>query len=166
MSGGSSEYSLRHFYANWATIREIQRYLIWMREQGVYDNSLIVIASDHGRDVFLPGYELGPDEREYGYFMPLLLVKPPQKRTEPLRIDETARSSADVAAFASLALPSEERRNPFTGKMLQFLDSSVPRFAHYISQNPKDQGSNDFIREKSYQIDGPIWHKQSWKQLP
>ena len=162
----AGEYSLRHFYANWATIREIQRYLVWMREQGVYDNSLIIIASDHGRDVFLPGYEL--DSREYGYFMPLLLVKLPQnpgETEEPLRIDETARSSADVAAFASLALPEAKRRNPFTKKKLELSDPSASRFAYYISINPQDQGPQDFIREKSYRIDGPIWEKQSWQKL-
>ena len=163
----SGEYSLRHFYANWATIREIQRYLAWMREQNVYDNSLIIIASDHGRDVFLPGYELS--SREYGYFMPLLLVKLPQnprETGEPLRIDETARSSADVAAFASLALPEAKRRNPFTKKKLELSDPSASRFAYYISINPQDQGPQDFIREKCYRIDGPIWEKQSWQKLP
>ncbi|WGK70407.1 YidC/Oxa1 family membrane protein insertase [Candidatus Haliotispira prima] len=170
---GKSDYSLRHFYADWATIKELRRYLGWMKQQRVYDNSLIILASDHGRDVQLPNVDLGPNETDYAYFMPLLLVKPPGAKG-PLKLDITAHSTADVPAFAGRFLSEQNnssqktpsQRNPFTGKTLKFQDPDAPRYSYYIGQNPNDQKGDRFDVEKSYRIDGPIWQRESWERLP
>ena len=178
----SGDYSLRHFYANWATIKEISRYLDWMKQAGVYDNSFIIIASDHGRNVRLWFEEWsGADnlsdswKNDYGYFMPLLLVKLPNTNgnnngsgkadREPLKIELRAHSNADVPAFASLALPPEQRYNPFTNRALEFHNPDKARYSHYIGQNPNEQQQGDFTIRYSYRIAGPIWQESSWQRL-
>ena len=161
-----NNYSLRHFYANWATLKEVCRYLRWMQQENVYDHSLIILASDHGRDVRLlfDGWE--ENNNNYGYFMPLLLVKLPGNSTAPLQIDLTARSNADIPAFASLVLPPEKRYNPFTKKALEFHNPNAPRYSHYIGQNPNEQQRDRFALKQSYRITGPIWLQDSWQRLP
>ncbi len=160
----NSDYSLRHFYADWATLKELRHYFKWMRQNGVYDNSLIILISDHGRDVRLPSMDLGPKESNYAYFMPLLMVKLPHAQG-PVQSDLSPHSSADVPYFASLVLPPEQRRNPFTGKALEQQNPQDPRHAYYIDSNPASQKADRFNKERSYRITGPLWETASWQEI-
>jgi len=44
-----SDYAFIHFHVNAAALNRIGEWFAWMKENGVYDNTRIVIASDHGR---------------------------------------------------------------------------------------------------------------------
>ena len=43
---------LAHYHANAAALLRLGEWFDWMREQGVYDNTRIIIVSDHGRDLY------------------------------------------------------------------------------------------------------------------
>ena len=44
-----SEMRLGHYHVNAAALLKLADYFDWMREEGVYDNTRIIIVSDHGR---------------------------------------------------------------------------------------------------------------------
>jgi YidC/Oxa1 family membrane protein insertase len=68
----------------------------WMRDRGVYDNTLIIIAADHGAADY-------GDEWYKGAVKPMLLVKD-FDRSEPFGTSEILLQNSDVAAIICSAL--------------------------------------------------------------
>ena len=54
---GKSTNSLKHLYTDTATLRLVRDWIEWMKENGVYDNTRIILVSDHGRDVYNPFFD-------------------------------------------------------------------------------------------------------------
>ncbi|MEM9423601.1 MAG: YidC/Oxa1 family membrane protein insertase [Spirochaetota bacterium] len=71
----------RHFYADGGALQLIGGFLRRLRALGVYDNTTIVILSDHSRDIYDPtmadvyGDKPYSENLHLGYLHPLLLVK-------------------------------------------------------------------------------------------
>jgi len=79
------------------SLKALASWFDWMKKVGVYDNTTIVIASDHGA---------------YGMRLnPLLLVKPRNAALEPLRSDDSRMSLTDVPALAAgtFVMPGKDR---------------------------------------------------------
>lgn len=108
--GESNDYDKYH--CNAASVIMLARWLDHLRELGVYDNSRIIISSDHGSNTDHPHLdEFGRDV--FARYNPLLLIKDFSGKG-PLRTDTAFMTNADVP---TLALDSilESPRNPFTG---------------------------------------------------
>ena len=115
-----------HYQSNMATLLKVGNWLQYLRDQGVYDNTRIIIVSDHG-------YYLGqnPDrifEREDGTvdtesYYPLLMVK--DFNATGFRTSDEFMTNADVPALAVQGLISAPK-NPFTGKTIDMTE----KFAH------------------------------------
>ena len=71
------------------SLRALARWFDWMKENKVYDNTTIVIASDHGA---------GSGARKLNA---LLLVKPQNAPQEPMRRDDSLMKLSDVPAIVS-----------------------------------------------------------------
>jgi arylsulfatase A-like enzyme len=100
----------------------------FLKENGVYDNTRIIIVSDHGRNVVthLEDGVILPNGEMLEMYQALLLVKdfdaPPlsAQSVSPgeLPVDRTFMTNADVPVLATRGLiPSA--KNPFTGKIFQ-----------------------------------------------
>ena len=110
------ETDMIHYHANMASLLQIAAWLDTLREEGVYDNTRIIIASDHGRG--LPRFEstaFGRRDRGVTFFNPLLLVKDFGARE--FTVDGTFMTNADTPALAADGL-IPEAKNPFTGRPL------------------------------------------------
>jgi YidC/Oxa1 family membrane protein insertase len=123
---GTGKYSNdRYFHVNSASYLRIGKWLEELKKNQVYNNSRIIIVSDHGQsiDAGIADTELTiPNERRESY-NPVLLFKDFDDAGK-LKIDNTFMTNADVPVLALNDIA--QLKNPFTGKELR--------------ENPKSQG--------------------------
>ena len=108
---------LQLYEMNCAALLRLGDWFEFLRENGAYDNSRIIIVSDHGAPVvrpFAPGFS---EIRTYSAYAALLMVKDFDSGGE-LREDRSFMTNADVPLLSmeGLALPG---KNPFTGKLFR-----------------------------------------------
>jgi len=123
---GNGEFSdNRYFHVNSAAYHRIGEWLEELKKNNVYDNSRIIIVSDHGHNMNagIADTELAiPNERREAY-NPVLLFKDFNVNGK-LRTDMTFMTNADVPVLALEGVA--DTINPFTGESLK--------------ENPKSQG--------------------------
>jgi YidC/Oxa1 family membrane protein insertase len=140
-----------YYHVNSAFYQKIGKWLEELKNNYVYDNSRIIIVSDHGTNLNagIADTELTiPDERREGY-NPVLLYKD-FNSTGKLRTDMTFMTNADVPVLALDGVA--QAINPFSGKSLR--------------ENPKAQGlyitTNPFTQphrhgKRTFNIDADEW---------
>jgi YidC/Oxa1 family membrane protein insertase len=107
-----------HYHVNMASFLLLAKWFTWMKSEGVYDNTRIIIVSDHGNNlhsnfrnnITLPG---GHSLQTYNA---LLLFKDFNSR-ESLSTDNRFMTNADVPVLAVQDIIANPV-NPFTGKKL------------------------------------------------
>ena len=111
------------YHVNISALLLLGEWLDYIKEQGAYNNTRIIIVADHGEpiatSVFHPDFEL-PVRPEY--FNPLLLVKDFNRNGE-LETDMTFMTNADVP-FLSTQGVIDTPLNPFTGTVIS-MDSKL-----------------------------------------
>jgi YidC/Oxa1 family membrane protein insertase len=112
-----------HYHVNMAAFLLLGKWFDFLKENGVYDNTRIIIVSDHGRNVVThleDGVKL-PNGEMLEMYQSLLLVKDFNAQSvlaETLPVNRTFMTNADVPILATRAvIPSA--KNPFTGKTFQ-----------------------------------------------
>ena len=118
-----TDLQITHYHVNMAAFIQIGHWLDYLREQGVYDNTRIIIAADHGYRlrhteawIFNPQLLSG----DTSMYNPLLLIK--DFGSTELKRDDTFMTNADVPACLVKDL-FDNPVNPFTGKPI----SSAPK---------------------------------------
>ena len=103
-----------HYDVNMASIMEIGKWLQWLKEEGVYDNTRIVIVADHGCS--LNQFGLITDEGEdIEAYLPLLLMK--DFNAKEYTESDDFMTNADGVSFMVKDVISSPI-NPFTGNVL------------------------------------------------
>ncbi|MBR6478879.1 MAG: sulfatase-like hydrolase/transferase [Clostridia bacterium] len=106
---------LSHYHVNTCAMKLLGNWFDYLRELGVYDNTRIIIVSDHG-------YGLGQYESmQYGatdllYYNALLLFKD-FNSDEPIKYDDQLMTNADTPYLATNGL-IKNAKNPYTGKVI------------------------------------------------
>jgi len=106
---------LATYHVNAATLRQLGNWLEDLKNEGVYDNTRIIIVSDHGHPVQTPVFQdFANNALRYALFNPLLMVKD-FDASGLLVEDDSFMTNADAAIFAleGLGIPMV---NPFTGE--------------------------------------------------
>jgi len=124
-TGGGAFYDKPFFHANSAAFLRIGEWLEELKSNHAYDNSRIIIVSDHGAKVNagITDTELTIQNIMRENYNPVLLVKDFNSRGR-LQTDMTFMTNADVPVLALDGIA--ETINPFSGKSLR--------------ENPKSQG--------------------------
>ena len=107
--------TMRHYSSCAAAYLQLGQYFDWMREQGVWDNTRIIIVSDHGiarGDANMFGGALDINSMSIDSFNPVLMVK--DFGSTGFTTDTSFMTNADVPYLASCDLISDPV-NPFTG---------------------------------------------------
>ena len=135
-----TENQVIHYHANMASIIQLVKWFDWMRAQGVYDNTRIIVVADHGYYLdkqmgSLP--DIGDSTVDAMSFNPLLLVKDFNSRE--FTTDHTFMTNADTPNLALAGLV-ENPVNPFTGKPI----NSNPKqgVQHISTSNVWSTGDN------------------------
>lgn len=161
-------YQMSHYQANMAALIQVGNWLDYLRENDVYDNSRIIIVSDHGRDLETID-ELWVQDVNLEWCTPLLMVK--DFGETGFKISEEFMTNADVATLASQNLDFEAK-NPFTGKEL----SMDEKFAHpqlvsmSVNWNVYTNDGNTFtpsgwLKFDSLAQDCNLYNKGNWEVL-
>ncbi|HEB02929.1 MAG TPA: hypothetical protein ENI12_06835 [Nitrospirae bacterium] len=142
-----------------AVIKITERIFAKLRELGVYDNSMILVVSDHGAGTFdgAPMSNLG----SMGYLSPLMMVKP-FGASGPMRSSDEPVTLNDVSATVFDALEIDAETPGYS-----LLDSAVerprePRTHFRYFWRLKDWDRVHFPRMFEYEVDGHSWDERSW----
>lgn len=121
----STERQITNYHINMAAMKYLGAWFDYLKSEGMYDNTRIIIVSDHGwsleqyPDRIIGGKVLGNDRSNANdtmYYNSLLLVKDFEETGEP-KTDNTLMTSADVPLLATENLLSS-MVNPYTSKDL------------------------------------------------
>ena len=113
-----NDFQMAHYHVNMASLLRLGEWFDYLREQGVYDNTKIILVSDHGYphaqtdDLWM---ELPNCTVDVGGYFPLLMVK--DFDSEGFTTSHTFMTNADVPTLAVKDL-IENPVNPFTNKPL------------------------------------------------
>jgi YidC/Oxa1 family membrane protein insertase len=105
-----------HYCVNIASLKALGRWLDFLKENGVYDNTRIIIVADHGWNSDQFSDRTLPDGRSVEGFFPALLVKDFNAQG-PMVTDTTLMTNADTPILAVQGL-MEDPVNPYTGNPL------------------------------------------------
>ena len=130
-------YQIMHYQVNMAAMMKLGKWFDYMRENDVYDNTKIIIVSDHGRHMDYLNDEQFQDSGEYKgsgiddvmVFKSLLLVK--DFDSTELTVDNTFMTNADTPTLA-FNDAVENPVNPFTGNEIN--SEAKDTKDHYIAQ--------------------------------
>ena len=100
-----------HYQANVAALKQIGKYLDYLRDNNCFDNTRVILVSDHGMAANISGLE--PRMNQFG---PLLMVKD-FNSTGLYKTDDSFMTNADTLSLAIDGLDIS-KVNPMTGKIL------------------------------------------------
>ncbi len=159
----TSGYQMSHYQANMAALLRLGSWFDYLRENGVYDNTRIILASDHGQRLYqLDELNLGGEGKiDAGFYFPLLMVK--DFDSQGFTVSSEFMTQADVPTLALEGL-IEDPVNPFTGNPV----SSSEKTAHeqyIIVSNDWSIAFNNgstFLPAQWLSVKDSIWDKDNW----
>lgn len=154
-----------HYHANIAAMIQLGNWFDYLRENGVYDNTRIILVSDHAEylghfDNFMLGDSSSP-LMNAEYYYPLLMVK--DFGSTEFTTSNEFMTNADVPVLATKDL-IKNPKNPFTGKPI----NSDEKTAHdqYIIASMKwditENNGNTFMPSMWISVKDNIWEKDNW----
>jgi hypothetical protein len=107
-----------HYHVDAAAFRLVAKWIQYLKKEGVYDNTRIIIVSDHGRYLNhdTPDDIILPSGQRLNLFHALLMVKDFGSDGD-LKTDTTFMTVADVPALAVANL-MDDPKNPSTGELI------------------------------------------------
>ncbi len=155
---------MAHYHVNMASLLNLGRWFDYLKKNGLWDNTKIIIVADHGRNA---GHfnELINDKFKLDaeYFNPLLLVK--DFGSTGFKTDNEFMTHADVPAIALSGI-IDNPVNPFTGNPINS-DAKYEGPQHVFSTNKwrPDKTAYTFPKGKWYSIHDDIYVKSNWEYL-
>lgn len=116
---------MTHYHANISMFLRLGEWFDELRSQGVWDNTRIIIVSDHGHPQRFMEELIhnGEETNDLGWYFPLLMVK--DFNAKGFTSSDTFMTNADVPTLATQDL-IDSPVNPFTGKSI----NSDEKIAH------------------------------------
>ena len=156
-----TEQQIIHYQTNMATMLQLGKWFDYMRENGVYDNTRIILVSDHGRLLEHSDELMLEDGMDLAYYYPLLMVK--DFNSSGFVTNNEFMTNGDVPTLATSGI-IENPVNPFTGKIISSDEKTahdqyvIASFAWDVNVN----NGNKFLPSKWYAVHDSIWDKDNW----
>ena len=159
-----SAYVRKYYMIDTMALFRVGEWLDCLREQGVYDNTRIIIVSDHGRnlgmykDLVIRMPEATIDVMSYNA---LLLVK--DFGSEESGTDDRLMTCGDVPVLAMSDL-IENPVNPYTGKAIESVNkegTDLSIFASDLWSTDKNHG-NTFQPGEWFYVHDDIFNPENW----
>ena len=177
---GSSKYdSIGSYHTQMASLKRVGEWLDFLKENGAYDNTRIIIASDHGafayEDCMEADEELdvrirGTSYWGRGHYHPLLLFKD-FNATGPMKKSDDFMTNADAPSLLLKGLV-EKPTNPFTHKEIPLDTRSLKKDGVLITtcdkhQPPyhKDPYIFDIKDDEWWLVKDDVMKAASWTQM-
>lgn len=160
-----NSYQLEHYHINMATYLQIGKWLDYLKECGVYDNTRIIIVSDHGRALGQFEDLLVSEELDVQGYHPILLVK--DFNAGEFTVSDTFMTNADVPMLALEGLV-ENPVNPFTKNPIDDTAKKEGKLYITTAENYDQEPGNtiDMTGGVWYTLTGEnIFDKSNWKKV-
>lgn len=161
-----------HLYAEAYSLKEIGDWIKWLKKNNIFDNTKIVLVSDHGEgdsvslsesfDVNVKGQSLfGTNQGYPGRPHGLLMVKDFNNSSE-FSISDTFMSTADVPSIVC-----EVINGCFGIEPDPRYSNSIRKLQHSVIDKPWPDAHplNSYSEVSRYEVTGSIFDKENWKQI-
>ena len=155
-----------HYHANMGSLLRLGEWFDYLREQGVYDNTKIILAADHGYylyqfdDLMYEGVLW--NTCDISNYYPLLMVK--DFDSVGFKTSEEFMTNADVPTLAFDGA-IENPVNPFTGKPIN-MDEKTAHDQFVILSRDWDtavNNGNQFTTSKWAAVSSNLWDREDWE---
>ena len=159
-----SDFSARTYYATVASFKELANFFKYLKQNKVYDNTKIIIVSDHSAGYFYPSVFDENDMGEFKGFNSMLYFKDLNAKGDIVS-NNTFMTIADVPYLASKHL--DNPKNPFTGKIITNDYKNINGVDVLVTANgdPNANFEKNFNYLQHYNIKDNIFIKTNWTQI-
>ena len=159
-----TEAQLAHYRTLIASLKQMAKWFNYMKENGVYDNTRIILVADHGYPLDCFEDWLYPDKIEFEKFNPLLMIK--DFNATEFSVSNEFMTNADVPTYAVEDI-IENPVNPFTGKEINNNEktSHPQRITDSRNHDVKKNNGNVFDTSDMlwYEVHDYIFDINNWK---
>ena len=153
-----------HYHVNMAAMLLLGEWFDYLREIGVYDNTRIILAADHGigvghlKDMIVDSSD---SHMDLEYYCPLLLVK--DFDSQGFTTSQEFMTNADVPTLATAGLITNPV-NPFTGKAISSQEKSSHKQFVILSGESDilTNCGNTFLPSRWASVRDNIWNLDNW----
>lgn len=155
-----NETQYKHYQTNVGVLKVLGKWFDELRELEVWDNTKIILVSDHSYELYQID-ELIQDDFDAGAYFPLLMVK--DFDAEEFSVNDEFMTNGDVPTLALNGVV-DNPINPFTGKII----NSSEKHAHeqYIVIDGQwmisENNGKTFLPSTWYSVSDNIWEKDNW----
>lgn len=144
--------ALKHLYTDASALKMVSDWIRWMKDNGVYDNTRIVLVSDHGRDVYNPMFKQqkipsSKKKNSPAHWHALLMVKDFNSSGKMQR-DTTFMSTCDVPFLAMNNIV--DGKNPYTGNVIKSPENKLPYTLYRTKFRIAEQEKYNFAVTESF----------------
>lgn len=157
-------FQISHYDVNMAAMMKLGDWFDYLRENDLYNNSRIIIVSDHGRDLYLDK-NLVNDSRDFLLFNAFLLYK--DFDSNEFVISDDFMTNADTPYLATNNLLND-CINPFTNTPIDYVDKTNKEFNVYSSDEFDVLTNNGytFIEDDEwYSVHDNCLDINNWKEV-
>ena len=153
--------SVRHFYANVASINIISEIIKYLKDNNVYDNTKIIIISDHGYRINAENFEK-PNTKFIALYNALLMYKDFNSKGE-LNINNNFMTVADMPYLAVGHIKGI--KNIFNNKIItNDYKTNGANIIRIKSWKPENQKLNTYDFDTYYHVNnGNIFDTNNWQ---
>lgn len=150
-----------HYHTYMSALLQIGKWLDYLREEGVYDNTRIIIAADHGQPLGQFDNLVLDDGMDAEQLAILLMCKDFNSNQYNVSFDLMTNADCPTMAMEGLI---ENPINPFSGKPVD--DKIKAEQGIYICPRPEDgEYYFDTSGQQWYSVSGNIFNKDNWKKI-
>ncbi len=159
---------VEHYHINMAAMRKVAEWLDYLKDQGVYDNTRIIIVSDHAYPLYHDGVMLIPDDKGDIYncfgFNCALMVK--DFNDKEFKENNEFMTNADVPTIALDGI-IDEPVNPFTGNKIDSSEKTTEemRLSYLFKPEEVKNTMNEFPKSTWFTVHDDIFKDDNWKCL-
>ena len=163
--GINNDVEMKHYHANMASFIQLANWFDYLKANGVYDNTRIILVADHGRalnirEELAHDYLVNFNKSVEGFF-PLLMVK--DFNSKGFTTSDEFMTTADVPTLATNDL-IKDPTNPFTGNKINSDEKQHEQLVmHSTDWDITKNNGNTFSPSKWLSIKDNIWNKENWK---
>lgn len=157
-----TDWQMTHYHANMAVMLKLGEWLDYLRENDVYDNTRIILTSDHGQNLAHANEFLLEDGQDKSLFNPILMVK--DFGGEEFTVSKEFMTNADVPIMAMDRIINNPV-NPFTGKKIDSSEKTAHEQYVLLSYDwdTAVNNGNIFLPGKWYSVHDDMWDNSNWK---
>jgi YidC/Oxa1 family membrane protein insertase len=154
------------YHINIAAYKRLGLWFEFLKNEGVYDNTRIILVSDHGSQTNHVTKRLSTMPANIDNFNPILFVRDFNAQGE-LNTDMSFMTNADVP-FLALNGQIENPVNPFTGNAVSVKNKENPLYIA-VSESVLLENPNGTIfrlnPKKDYYVHGGIFEEKNWSRV-